>query len=421
MLLGLVGALVGGVALTSAGQGTSTYEVAAEFDSAKGMVPGQLVKIAGTRVGKVEGVHLTPNRRARIRFTVDRRFAPFHADARCRILPEGLISENYIDCEPGAAAGEPLRVRDGIPTVPVTQTTTPVALQDVINIFSLPVDKRIQALAVELGLGTSGRGADVNAVLRRANPTLLNVRGLLDVVGRQRDELADAVRQTDGVLAAVAADDRSVDRFVSRAAAVTEVTARRAQPLQATVARLPALLRTAQTSLRRLDTATEAGAPLLDALRAAAPEAERLTTELPAFTTQASRALTALTPALRSGRVALRRARPAVRDLRTTMGTVEPAAAQLSRFMTSTRDTGGWDSFLGVLYTLANLSAAFDQTSHIITFFANVSGTCVADPTVPGCDHRYTAPAQGATPVPTGPPPPMDFTRGRAFLKALLG
>src|SRR5260370_41559639 len=79
---------------TSAGSaaGSSSYRVDAIFDNAKGLIAGQLVKIAGVRVGTVDGVTLTPDYKARIELTLDRRFAPFHADAACPIQPAGLIA-----------------------------------------------------------------------------------------------------------------------------------------------------------------------------------------------------------------------------------------------------------------------------------------------------------------------------------------
>ena len=122
------------IVLTSR-DGASGYRVSAVFDSARGIEGGMTVKIAGARVGKVRSVHLTPSRKARIDFEVPARFGPFHADARCRILPEGAISENYVACSPGTPGRPILPAPDGRPTVPLSHTTVPVTLQDVIEIF----------------------------------------------------------------------------------------------------------------------------------------------------------------------------------------------------------------------------------------------------------------------------------------------
>src|SRR5687768_3689159 len=76
----------------------ASFRVEAVFDTAKGMVPGQTVKIAGVAVGKVRDVRIVPGPKALLSLEIEGRFAPFHADATCRILPEGLITENYVEC-----------------------------------------------------------------------------------------------------------------------------------------------------------------------------------------------------------------------------------------------------------------------------------------------------------------------------------
>src|SRR5205807_8100583 len=85
----------------SSSSAPSSYRVDAIFDDARGLIPGQLVKVAGARVGTIEGVSLTPDFKARVEMRVDGRFAPFRSDASCTIRPEGLLAENYVNCDPG--------------------------------------------------------------------------------------------------------------------------------------------------------------------------------------------------------------------------------------------------------------------------------------------------------------------------------
>ena len=200
------------------GDGGDRYKVAVTFDTAKGVVPGQLVKVAGVRAGKIADVDLAPGNKARMELEVDSKFAPFRADASCRILPEGLISENYVECDTGSPAKPELGAdKAGTPVVPVEQTTAPVSLQDVLNTFDMPTDQRLRMLLNELGIGTAGRGGDINAILRRANPSLTQARQVLRTLSDQRREIADAVGQTDAVLARLGDDSESVRSFVARA------------------------------------------------------------------------------------------------------------------------------------------------------------------------------------------------------------
>jgi hypothetical protein len=73
----------------------------------------------------------------------------------------GLIAENYVDCDPGSANSPALTAQGGFPpTVPVTNTTEPVSLLDLFNIFNLPTRQRFMVIVDELGpAGRSAAGA----------------------------------------------------------------------------------------------------------------------------------------------------------------------------------------------------------------------------------------------------------------------
>ena len=128
----VAGSLIG-LAVLATHRSASDYRVAAQFDTAKGMVAGQQVKIAGAVVGKVQSVDLAPGPKARLILQVDRRFAPFRQDATCKILPEGLISENFVSCDPGSPSSPALPTKGGLPTIPVAHTTVPLTLDDVLH------------------------------------------------------------------------------------------------------------------------------------------------------------------------------------------------------------------------------------------------------------------------------------------------
>src|SRR5690606_13042664 len=128
------------------------------------IVPGQLVKLAGARVGTVKEVNLTKDRKAAFRLEIDEKFGPFRDDASCKILPEGFISESFIQCDPGTPGKPELSTRpdhDGLPTVPVERTVASVQLQEVIDTFNLPVAERIRAILTEFGIASAGRADDL--------------------------------------------------------------------------------------------------------------------------------------------------------------------------------------------------------------------------------------------------------------------
>src|SRR5690242_3246232 len=91
--------LVFGIA--ARGGDSGGYKVRAIFDFVR-LVPGEDVKIAGAKVGKVESLDVTPDKKAAVVLSITKDgFTPFHADAQCTIRPQSLIGETFADCSPG--------------------------------------------------------------------------------------------------------------------------------------------------------------------------------------------------------------------------------------------------------------------------------------------------------------------------------
>lgn len=379
--------------------GDSVYRVDVVFDTSKGIVPGQRVKVAGVEVGAVEDVNLTRSRKARLTLSVDDDFAPFATDASCRILPEGLISENFVECDPGAGE-EPLASSgSGTPTVPVKNTTVPVALQDVIDIFSLPVSQRIRAVVNELGIATAARGEDLNAILRRANPALTDARRALTILGDQRRQLADSIEQTDAVLAELSTRKQDVRSFVDRAAVVAERTAARAEPLAAAVRELSPMFASVEQGLGSLRQIAAEGVPLSRDLRAAAPELSTFLDEMKSFSRAGEPA------ALKVGAFA-RKAKPEVEDavalfrqFRGAVTGLKPNAKQLALLMNSLREQGGFETVNRFWYQMAAMSGGYDNVSHYVGVLINVWVRCLLNLNAKGCSQAYSAPGNGTIPA----------------------
>jgi virulence factor Mce-like protein len=398
----LAAVTVAAVLAVNSGPGSS-YRIAALFDTANGLVSGQQVKVAGAVVGAVRAVSLAPGPKARIVMSVEKRFATFHADATCTILPEGLISEKFVQCDPGRAPAALAPGADGLPTVPLASTTVPFSLQDVLNVLSLPTDQRLGLLISQLGIGTAGRGQDVNALLLRANPALTESRHVLRIVNAQRAQLASAIGQTEQVLSLLAHRADHVREFVDRASVVAQTTARHSTPLGEAVARLPAMLAAVRPGLRSLNRATANTTPLLSELQTAAPGLNELTHQLPPFARAGIPALRTLAAAAASGQPAVRDALPVINHLQAVANPLNKLGTGLAQLLVSSQGQGALDGALWAIYVLANHASLYDGTSHFLSVIANVAPGCIlgqqAGIDVPGCSHKYSAPGQGSIPV----------------------
>jgi ABC-type transporter Mla subunit MlaD len=393
-------ALVVALGLLRGGGSDPDLRVAAVFDTARGIVPGQVVKIAGARVGTVTDVRLAPGPAARLELRIDGRHGPFRADASCRILPEGFISENYVECDPGDPGQPELRAADGgMPTVERRRTAVPLALQDVLNVFSAPTPQRLQVLFSSLGMATAGRGADLNAVLRRANPALGQARRALDVLGDENRRLGSAVDATDTVLRRLARQDGDVRAFVRRTDAVVRTTAARRAALSRTVRDLPRALATTRRALGSLGDVAREARPALRQVRAAAPGLVEATRTIPAFAAAGTPALSALSASARKARPVVRSARTTVRRLGRLAGTTATVSSGLDDLLVDLRDTGGIEGLMNLGYRLAAQSAAHDDVSHMAGVYIGIQPRCLADIKFRGCSHAYDTEGDGTIPV----------------------
>ncbi|HEV3056087.1 MAG TPA: MlaD family protein, partial [Solirubrobacteraceae bacterium] len=283
-------------------RGDSSYSFAAIFDDARGIIPGQLLKIAGANAGSIVKVTITPDFKARIEMTVSRRFAPFRTDAHCTIRPQGLIAENYVDCDPGLPSAPPLATHGGgLPTVPVTQTTEPVSLLDLFNIANLPTAQRFSILVNELGIGLSGNGQNLNGVILRAVPALSSARRVLTIIHQQRAELATAIDASDSLVAQLAAHTPDISAFVAQAARLSETTAAHSGPLARALRELPGLLSASRPALADVDGIALTGTPLVQQIHAAVPRINKLTDDLGPFARAVAPVLERLSPVLQQG------------------------------------------------------------------------------------------------------------------------
>ena len=106
--------------------------------------------------------------------------------------------------------------------MPVQNTTEPVSLLDLFNIFNLPTRERFTVIINELGIGTAGEGQNFNDILRRANPALALARQVIGILARQKAPAGDDRRRDQHDRRRRRRRTRgAVQHFLDRAAALT--------------------------------------------------------------------------------------------------------------------------------------------------------------------------------------------------------
>ena len=254
----------------------SYYTVNGVFPSATAVVAGlgEPVNVAGVRVGQITGTSLRGGV-ALIRMQIDPTKIPrIYGGAHADLVPRTPLEDMQVNIWPGNRAAGAL---PSGATIPVGQTLTPVGADELLG--SLDTDTRtwLESLLVSLGQATSGRGADIRALLKAFGPTASQLRQLDALLAARRVQLAELVHDFGAVTSAASQKNAQLRTVVQAGQQVIGALAGQDTALRQAVARLPGTLDATRTTLN--DMVGFAGA-LRPAATALEPTARSLPTTL---------------------------------------------------------------------------------------------------------------------------------------------
>lgn len=375
------------------------YRVRAIFDSAFTLVPGEEVRVAGVTVGEIESLDVTEDKKAAVVLKITKPgFGDFRQDADCITRPQSLIGEKFIECTPtqprpeGTEPPPPLeRIAsgegEGQYLLPVTNTRRSVDIDLINNIMRLPQQQRLSIILNEFGTGLAGRGEDLNEVIRRANPALMETDEVLDILRRQNRVLADLARDSDRVLQPWAERRDDVASFIDNARDVSQATADRRAQLEANFERLPRFLSELRPTLERLGSLSDEMTPVFADLGANAQDINRLVEELGPLADASRPAFDSLGDAAVVGEEAMRDIRPITRDIGALAASSAPMADDLEALLTSLRRTGGIERLMDLIFFSTTSINGFDQSGHYLRSNVTIN-TCSTYATEPFADCR---------------------------------
>jgi ABC-type transporter Mla subunit MlaD len=341
----VVGAGAAGVALTgAAGEGDAkgkSYWLA--FENSFGLVEQGDVKIGNVTAGQTTEFKVDPGEGAKrpkalvkVEIT-EPGFDSLRTDAECRIRPQSLIGEYYIDCEPGSSR-EQLKADEPADALPASQTSSVVPEDLLRNVMRRPYRERFRLIVAELGTGLAGRPQDLQQVLKRAHPGLRETSEVLEILGDQNRIIKDFITDSDRVIAALEAKKKDVARWVVEAGETAEISASRREALARQFELFPTFLDELKPTMARLGDLTDEQTPLLRDLRAAAPHLEKTFTELGPFAEASRPSFRSLADAARVGRRALDESREEIDELRRLAADAPELAKPLRQFLESIDD-----------------------------------------------------------------------------------
>jgi phospholipid/cholesterol/gamma-HCH transport system substrate-binding protein len=252
---------------------THGFRVRAAFTSASSIRVNSPVRIAGVDVGKVTGVEGEPGSDAAIvTLEIDSKGLPLHKDASMKIRPRIFLEGNdFVDVQPGTP-GAPT-IGDG-DTIPVTQTATPVQLDQVLT--ALQADTRASLQKTLEGLGTglthrptaaenlsahpSARGqtaaASLNDAIRYGRRAFEGTAVVSDSFqGLERHDLSRLLRGVDRTMGGLGRNEAQLADLVTNFNRTVRATAAESSALSASVRELAPTLQSADGALDALNAA----------------------------------------------------------------------------------------------------------------------------------------------------------------------
>jgi phospholipid/cholesterol/gamma-HCH transport system substrate-binding protein len=388
----VVAAIVVAVILLAGGGSGEGYVVRAIFDQGSFMVSGEQVRVAGANVGTIKSVSVSlPGEptaiengefkdvpgKAVIELEIsDPGFQDFREDASCEIRPQSLIGEKYVNCTPtvprapGQQPAPPLKqIPEGEPgegqyLLGLGSNTTSVDPDLVNDIQQLPYAQRFRLIFNELGAGLAGRGEDLEATIKRANPTLRNVDKLFKTLTEQKDQLAQLAVDSEAVLTPLTREKEHVVGFLANSGEAAQASAAHGPELEEALEKFPKFLTEFRTTMANLKEFSDAGTPLLESLGVAAPSLTDATRTLTPFSEATTVALKSLGKAGEESGPVFAEAAPVVRKASNLAVTGVVPTKELSALFGSLEETKGWQRLTELIYNSAGAFNGFDKYGH---------------------------------------------------------
>lgn len=441
----ILGGLIAAMALVATGawgdgNGNSDgdYLIRAYFDNAGFVVDGEDVRVAGASVGSVQEIDVSrpgeavkedgsedPGKAVIVLQIDDPGFQDFLSDASCLIRPQSLLGEKYVDCEPTqprAPGSEPPPPLEQIPDgeigagqyrLPLENNGKQVDLDLINNITRQSESDRFRLILNDLGAGLAARGEDLEEVIRRADPALRETDEVLAQLAAQNQQLAQLAVDSDAILAPLARERQHLAGFIHNATIAGEASAERRDDIVLGFQRFPEALEQLELTMVELRRFAEAGLPVATNLRIAAPGFTGATEALQPFSKAGTGALLSLGRATEAAGPDLAASDDVIRDLRTLAEAATPGNKALRKLLKTFRKTNGITYLMKALLNTSNVFNGFDQFGHYLRAQIQITN-CVEYVTAPttGCDAGFVAP--GATSAPA-PPPTAATLRGEGL------
>ena len=252
---------------------TQGFRMSAVFETSNNLRANSPVRIAGVEVGRVKEIkRYQDTDMAEVVMEITEKGLPIHKDATLKIRPRIFLEGNFfVDLSPGTPEAPNIDKGD---TIPATQTSAPVQLDQVLAALQGDTREDLKTLLDEFGRGLQGapeesdrlmEGADestrgetaaesLNDTYDDAGPALRGVSIVNEAfLGTEPNDLSKAIAGLQKVTAALGRNERTLQDFVENFNTTLAIFADEKENVGATFRELAGTLPQADRALASLN------------------------------------------------------------------------------------------------------------------------------------------------------------------------
>jgi ABC-type transporter Mla subunit MlaD len=377
--------------------GRSYYTLHVLMKNADNLQDHYDVRIGGLLAGQVLSTTVR-NHLADVELQLSSAFEPLRSDSRIEIRLRSAIGVRYVQIIPGTHGAA---LRSGA-TIPASQTSSPVDLDQVLATFDPQARARTQDLLGELGTGVAGQGQAVNNVLGSAPGFLASLGSVSAAINARPGAMHAFISSSQGAAAAFDPVRANLANGLRPEAQALAPFANQANNVQATLEQAP-------PTLSELDSGLPAVTALVAQVQGLAHVATPTLAAAPTALHETTALLREAGPDLRSANATLHLAQRAVSPTLSFLQTTQPAFPPINHALASAlpvvryvapRSCGLSDAFTG-WSEIMKYGTAYDN---FIRFTITETSTIVTgQPGAPSLSTPYPAPCQGSVGEAGGP------------------
>jgi ABC-type transporter Mla subunit MlaD len=381
-----------------------THEMRFAVSDATGIVPGRAeVRFYGIQAGEVDSASVAHGE-AVLQVSVATKYGPVYRNAVAAVRPNTPLNDMYLDIESRGTPNAGLAGPNDL--IPVSQTSSPTNLADVLDTFQPDVRTQLYNLIDQLGNGLADRGADLRRAFVLIAPFLRAAGNLSQQLARRADLTRELIHNTATLSGVLSSRSTALHSLVlNGTSAMQALDTEGGQSLRTTIGLLPTTLQNTITLMHVFDRAFPVADDTIAALR---PVARALPNGLTSLTALAQRANPAvvrleapvqqLVPLADQLQPFAHRLAQALDTIRPQISTVNDATTDLADCTLEINEFFNWD---------ASMAKWTDLQGPMVRGSANFGFYSV--PGVPHNNYTYRKQcAPGPSPIPGTPTPKFD-------------